>query len=132
MSVILQRLVSALILVGLLGCESTGVRPMISYDYQKYLLKSHYRAFVVTSFPSARHGFAAGWSSGNRTAEVAIEKALENCQKGRQEFDVDLKCRLYSVGDINVAGVSEEQLDKAIEFYKSNRNATNEDFAKSE
>ncbi len=64
--------------------------------------------------------------------EGAIEKALEGCQKGQEKYMRVFECRLHSVGDINVVGMSEEQLDKAIEFYKSNLSATNEDFAKSE
>jgi hypothetical protein len=125
--IIRPRIIPLLILAGLLGCKSTGVSPVMSDDYQKYLLRSHYRAFVVTPFPSARHGWVLGWASGHRTAEGAIEKALEKCQKGRQEHGVDLECRLHSVGDINVDGMSKEQLAKAIELYKSNIGVTSYD-----
>ena len=132
MSVILQRLVSALILVGLLGCESTGVYPAMYDKYQEYLSKSHYRALAATPRPTQGFAWAGGQSWGNGTVEGATETALEGCQKQQEKYLRIYECRLHSVGDINVVGMSEEQLDKAIEFYKSNRNATNEDFAKSE
>ncbi len=125
MSVILQRLGSALILVGSLGCESTGVPTEMYHDYQEYLSKSHYRAFAATPRPTQGSAVAAGWSWGYGTVESAINGALENCQKRQEKYTKIFECRLHSVGDINVDGMSEEQLDKAIALYKSNIGATN-------
>ena len=125
-------IVSVLVLVGLLGCGPTGVPPAMYDDYQQYLSKEHYRAFAATPRPSGQSAWSRGTSWGYGTVEGAIEKALERCQKGQKKYSKVFECRLHSVGGINVADMSEEQLDKAIEFYKSNRFATNEDFANSE
>ena len=126
------RIVAVLILSSLLGCESTGVPTVMHQDYQEYLSKSHYRAFAATPRPTRGFAWAAGWSWGYGTVEGAINGALENCQKRQEKYIKIFECRLHSVGDINVGGMSEEQLDKAIALYKSNIWATNEDLAKSE
>ncbi len=127
----IKRLIpSVLVLFGLLGCESTGLPPVMYPDYQEYLSKEHYRAFAATPRPSGGYASGWGWSWSHGTVESAIEGALENCQKGRKEYySESFECRLHSVGDIKVVGMSEEQLDKAIEYYGSNIFATNEDFA---
>ena len=83
MSVILLRLGSALILVGSLGCESTGVPTVMYHDYQEYLSKSHYRAFAATPHPTQGSAAAWGYSWSYGTVEGAIERALEKCQKGQ-------------------------------------------------
>ncbi len=120
MSVILQRLGSALILVGSLGCESTGVPTDMYHDYQEYLSKSHYRAFAATPRPS-NQAAVWSWSWSNGTVESAIEQALENCQKGRNKYLISriFECRLHSIGDIRVAGMSDDELEAAIKIYKA-------------
>jgi hypothetical protein len=120
-SVILQRLVSALILVGLLGCESTGnvSNPELYPYYEVYLSKPHYRALATTARRSGSMGWAGGDASGRSSVEAAIEDALKSCEKSRQEYSAPFKCRLNYVGDIYVANMSEEQIDEAIKQYKS-------------
>ncbi len=117
----IKRLIpSILVLFGLLGCESTGVPPVMHADYQEYLSMEHYRAFAATPRPG-REAAASAWSWRNGTVEGAIEQALENCQKGRKKYLTSriYECRLHSIGDIRVAGMSDDELEAAIKIYKA-------------
>ncbi len=120
---------STLLLSSLVGCESTNLDTRWYRTYQDYLTKAHYRAFAVTAGTTTKRASAYGRSWDHGTMEVAIERAIEGCEKGEKKYDNIGKCRLHSIGDIKVFGMSEEQLDKAIEYYGSNIFATNEDFA---
>jgi hypothetical protein len=62
--------------------------------------------------------------------EGAIEGALEGCRKGEKVYETTTKCKLHSIGDIKVAGMEKEQLDKAMALYTLNRFATNEELLK--
>jgi hypothetical protein len=99
------------------------------YSYQDYLKTAHFRAFAAT--PSGpREAFSAGWSWNHRTVESAIVGALAGCKKNEKRYIQISACRLHSIGDIKVAGMRKEQLEKAIALYTVNRFATNENFLK--
>ena len=127
---IYRLVLSALFLTALGGCEATsGLNPAWYHNYQDYLTKSHYRAFAVTGGTSEALASSVGRSWGYGTVEGAIEGALVGCRKGGKKYIKIRECRIYAVGDIKVAGMSEEQLDKVISFYENNLNATKEGYS---
>ena len=127
----IKRLVlSALFLAALGGCETTGALDTRWYHkYQEYLAQPHYRAFAVTVGTSLHLASAFAWTSNATTVESAIEGALAGCLKGEKQGSRIKECGLHAIGDIVVSGMSDEQLDKAISFYRNNLNATKEDLA---
>lgn len=126
----ISRLFPVTVLLSVMaGCESTGINPRMYSHYQTYLTAPHYRALAATT-GSRNEAASMGWSSNNRTVEGAIEKALEGCRKGEKTYIEITKCRLHSIGDIKVADMEKEQVDKAIALYTFNKLATNEDLLK--
>jgi hypothetical protein len=98
-------------------------------QYQDYLTKPHYRAFATA--PS--HGddaVSTGYTWNHRTVEGAIEQALKGCKDGEKKQIQITPCELHSIGDINVAGMKKEQIDKAIALYTLNKFATNDELLK--
>lgn len=113
----------------LAGCESTGLDRRMYFHYQTYLTKPHYRALAATPSTS-RDAASIGSSWSSSTVEDAIERALRGCRKGEKKYISITKCRLHSIGDINVAKLKKDEVDKAIALYTLNRLATNEDLLK--
>ena len=69
------------------------------------------------------------WAQSN--AESAVEAALRECRELQSE-DVEFQtgtadCYVHSIGNINVSGMTDEQLKKAIKLYQNNPDATNDD-----
>jgi hypothetical protein len=126
---IYRLVLSALFLGVLAGCETTGATDSRwHHQYQEYLTLPHFRAFASTS-GAGRLAASIGWSFKQRSVEGAIERALAGCKTGQKKYSKISECRLFALGNIEVAGLSEEQLDKAISFYRNNLNATKEDLA---
>ena len=123
---LVMRVLSVLSLTALAGCETTGMSITLTENYDKYLTLPHYRAFSAT--PGGPGDPASvGWAYNNRSVDRAIERSLEACEKeGASSFVLD-RCRLHSIGDINVSKMTKEQIDRAIRVYKSNVLATNKD-----
>ena len=134
----------------LLACNSASVPAPEGYDseFDNYLNKPHYKAFVVTetatrdaasaeqSQPakgkvsasgSGTSGPSFGRAWGQSTVERAIAAALDNCQRAQKLFDIQLECRIHSLGDIDVSGLRDEGVQRAIEVYRGNVFATRED-----
>ena len=88
-------------------------------SYGHYKSRDHYRAFVVTS--TWRRFGVVSWSEGEPTVEIAISKALDECQKtamnmyGVTSFD----CKLHSIGDKFVYRMDDEEREKAKNLYQS-------------
>ncbi len=119
-------LVMIVMLTALVGCETTGMSIMLTENYDKYLTLPHYRAFSAT--PGGPDDSASvAWTHSSPSVDRAIEMSLERCEKeGESAFVLD-RCRLHSIGDINVSKMTKEQIDRAISVYKSNTSATNKD-----
>ena len=122
---------SVLSLLLLAGCEgTTGVPPPSYYHHKEYLTKPHYRVYITTG--SGTYGAALSYSMyGFRSAEKAVEEGLKRCREYQAE-ELDLRtgtadCYVHSIGNIDVSGMTEEQLKKAIDLYKNNSDATNAD-----
>ena len=58
-------------------------------------------------------------ATGHSTVEGAIDAALTGCEEGLEGRAPKEVCGIYYIGDIYVPGMTQEQLDKAIELYKT-------------
>ena len=117
------RVLSALSLTALVGCESIGMSDRLTEHYDEYLTLPHYRAFSAT--PGGPDDSASvGYSHSSLSVDHAIEGSLEACEReGPSSFVLD-RCRLHSIGDINVSAMTKGQIDRAIRDYRSNVSAT--------
>ncbi len=119
---------SVLSLALLAGCEGTGAPSAFYFQYKEYLEKPHYRAFALTEV-GAEESVMAGWTWRQNSVETAIERALKGCA-GADISVLGLRagpCNLHAIGNIDVSGMNEKQLKKAIELYQNNPDATNAD-----
>ena len=116
-------LVAALACFGMLaGCEGSSIPTDFWGDFENYQTKPHYRAFAMTKGGhSTQRAIGFAWNRGS--VDAAIEKTLETCDEYRDFQD----CRIFYIGDINVEGMSDEEIEHAKEVYRRNRSATNDD-----
>ncbi len=57
--------------------------------------------------------------------EGALDTALADCDRYLEdEYGVTIGCQIFAIGDIDVRGMTPEQVGKVIELYKSNPSAT--------
>lgn len=100
------------------------------YGYEKYKTKAHFRAFASTS-PYKQYGVTAYYYRSS-TVEEAIDGAINECigtvLGGAYTATAD-DCKVHSIGNIYVYGMTDEELEKAKKLYKFKRNATNDDLA---
>ena len=108
----------------LAGCGVGRTIPSTFWpQFQEYQGKGHFRAFVSTATaPSANRAFASSWGQGS--IDEAIEGALEGCRSFEEVADF---CRVHYLGDIDVSGMNEEELEHAKAVYSENPAATNDD-----
>ena len=127
---------------GAAGEESTGAKDPRSFkktlelktvpqsedtqDYTKdlelYRTRAHFKAFATSpGGPAEAFGFGSSWNNG--TVGEAITTALKRCREEIRFGD----CELYTLGNILVAGMSKEELEKAKAAYIANPEATNDD-----
>ncbi len=93
-----------------------------SNDFTLYKAKAHFRAFATSpGGPAEAFGFGSSWN--NDTVGEAITTALKRCREEIRFGD----CELYTIGNILVAGMTPEELDKAKAVYIDNPDATNDD-----
>lgn len=87
-------------------------------DYSEYLSTDvHYKAFATTRVRN--HGQAWGWALGERTPQAAIDEAMNGCNAGRSPDTSSSGCILHSIGNREVSGLSETELEEAIRQYKT-------------
>ena len=106
----------------LMGCEGSSIPNDFWGDFANYRTKPHYRAFAMTKGGQLAER-SAGYAWSAESVDAAIQKSLELCQELRELH----KCRVFYIGDINVEGMSDEELKHGKEVYRRNRSATNDD-----
>ncbi len=117
------RLVLSILLIMIAGCEEP-LRPMRSISAlpriieENYKTQPHYRAFVL-GYMRRRDEYRSGMATGHSTVEEAIDAAITRCEEGLEGHAPKEVCGVYYIGDIYVPGMTQEQLDKAIELYKT-------------
>ena len=91
-------------------------------DLELYRTRAHFKAFATSpGGPAEAFGFGSSWNNG--TVGEAISTALKRCREAMRFGD----CELYTLGNILVAGMSAEELEKAKTAYIANPEATNDD-----
>ena len=114
----------------MVGCEEP-LRPMRDISTlpriieENYKTQPHYRAFVL-GYMRRRDEYRSGMATGRSTVEGAIDAAITGCEEGLEGHAPKEVCGIYYIGDIYVPGMTQEQFDKAIELYKINPSATND------
>ncbi len=118
-------LVLSILLFMLAGCEEP-LRPVRDISAlpriieENYKTQTHYRAYVL-GYMHRRDEYRSGMATGHSTVEEAIDAAITRCEEGLEGHAPKEVCAVYYIGDIYVAGMTQEQFDKAIELYKKTR-----------
>ena len=116
--------------VVLMGCEGTSGPEVGYYFHKEYLEKPHYKVFFTTG--SETYGASVTCSyAGFESALAAVKRGGKRCEEFRKEHYPSLTAGvyLYSLGNIKVWDLTDEQLNKAIEVYENNPDATNDDLS---
>lgn len=95
-------------------------------DFEDYLKRSHAKAFAIAG-AKGDTGPSFGMAAAQTSVEDAIDLAIARCEEVQQRFNETLRCRLWSIGDIDVRAMTPEQLAAAIALYRENPGATNDD-----
>jgi hypothetical protein len=104
------------------ACSQTSVtlpRESAAF-FEEYKKKPHFRAIATTGEQIGRTGggYSTGRSWGHINARLAIEDAMESCERARKEKVIAPRCRLYAIGDILVSGMTQQQLAREIGLYE--------------
>ncbi len=114
----------------LVGCEqTTDVRsswPLFPLRFAEYKATPHYHALALGYIDREETIFFTVYGSG--TVGEAIDAVFQGCDLELEKEGRDWGCYLFAIGNIDVRGMTREQLQQVIELYESNISATNEDF----
>ena len=111
---------AGLIVALLTGCEP-GLRASAWRDYQDYLERPHFKAFVAAA-PQGPWDNPNGASSGRSSVTEAIRFADRLCRLGSRN-DPDRPCRIIALGNRSLVGATDEELKQAIAEYSNNPEA---------
>ncbi len=118
-----RGLTALFVLVLLGGCENTSsLPPYWGGDVETYKKRPHFRAFVLSG-RGATSSAGYSWVSSQESADEAIKLALDRCES----MPIGYVCKVVYLGDIDVWGMSKEELEHAKEVYTENPAATNDD-----
>lgn len=107
--------ISALLLA---GCTADmGINSRGHNFYQRYLTVTDYKALAITP-SSYRDGFSMAFGHDRFSVRSAIKDAMERCEERAKPRGLG-KCRLHSIGDINVTAMDDAALEEAIARYQS-------------
>lgn len=130
MPISLSRLAPTIFLLAstLAGCAGGNALPRGSEeDFKDYQGLSHYKAFAVTTSKGTGFARAWGWIGSQLSVTAAMNQALASCRKGAQKYASAADCKVHSVGNIVVYGMSENELDYVINEYASDFDIEMED-----
>ena len=115
--------------VALAGCAAGSggydLTPTEYPYYQIYLKQAHYKAFVRAKVTEGQGIFLYPIHQA-RDLEAAISHAMENCNSRRGAI-AHAGCQLHSLGNVDVSGLNEQELARAIAVYKRKRDFTSAD-----
>jgi hypothetical protein len=95
----------------LASCRSAGsTTGSGERSLERYRSLGPYRALATTGDPSGADT-TLGWSRDAVAIRGAVDAAMRDCERRRDRREPD--CRLYAIGDLVVAGVSEPVLERA-------------------
>ena len=70
-------------------------------DFEDYLKRSHAKAFAIAG-ATGDTGPSFGMAAAQTSVEDAIDLAIARCEEVQKRFNETLRCRLWSIGDIDV------------------------------
>jgi hypothetical protein len=116
-----SRFIAIAIGIGLVAALAGCARPLPKnawFAYDNYKTKPHFRIFAMSDGnPSDGWAYGTAWQYNN--VEDAIKRAMRECRRGEGRYATRSECRLYAVGDTEVAQMTQEELDATIAAYKS-------------
>lgn len=117
-----------LVASSLVGCAVGNALPRGSEeDFKTYQGLGHYKAFAVTTSKGSAFARAWGWTNNQLSVSAAMNQALSSCQKGSKKYSSAPDCRIHSLGNVAVYGMSEDELDYVINQYASDFDIGNDD-----
>lgn len=100
------------------GCAAElGINSRGYSFYKQYLEVQDYKALAVTP-SSYRDAGRMAYGHDRFSVRAAIKQAMERCEHKPPGSSLG-KCRLHSIGDINVSAMDEAALNEAIARYQS-------------
>jgi hypothetical protein len=118
----------AVLLAILTNCEPNQLDYTLWPDYKAYQSQSHYRAFAIAPADmGGKNGATQSWVMGSASDEKSVQAAIDTAMANCEAKESPHKCRWYAIGNIEVSGLIEPQLDRAIAVYAENPSTTNAD-----
>lgn len=128
--------ISLVIVAHLAGCaEGSNLSTLprgAADDFKEYQGRGHYKAFAVTTTKGTGFDRGWGWSYNHLSVSAAKNDALSSCQGEAKQYAGASECRIHSLGNLHVYGMSDDELDDVINQYASDFDITNEDLKLSE